>query len=485
MRLPDIKMVIRIISYLMLIEAGFLIISSMVSFGYGENDYLDFLFAAGCETFLACAGILFTPKNSTEMGKREGYLVVSLVWIIFSLFGMLPFYMSGASRSITDAFFETMSGFTTTGATIFTDVETLSHGLLFWRGLTQWIGGLGIITLFLAILPVIGFDGMSLFAAEVPGISKTKLHARVGQTAKFFWIVYLGLTIMEVVFLRIAGMEIFDSICHSFSTMACGGFSTKNASIAHWASPAIEYIITLFMALGGINFALYFFLLKGQPGRFFKDEELHYYTMIIIIVTTMITSSLIAHENCSKIEEMFRHAIFSVVSVMTTTGFTNCDYMSWNPFSWTILIIVMAFGGMAGSTAGGIKTARIALLIKNSYYEFKRLAHPNAIIPVRFNGVMVETKTMNNVLAFVFLYITITILGILSLTAFDMGFVEAVSSALTAIGNVGVGMGDVGPAYNFAAIPNTCKWIMSILMLIGRLELFTVLILFTPAFWKQ
>lgn len=485
MRLPDIKMVVRIISYLMLIEAGFLIISSMVSLGYGENDYLDFLFAAGCETFLACAGILFTPKNSTEMGKREGYLVVSLVWIIFSLFGMLPFYMSGASRSITDAFFETMSGFTTTGATIFTDVETLSHGLLFWRGLTQWIGGLGIITLFLAILPVIGFDGMSLFAAEVPGISKTKLHARVGQTAKFFWIVYLGLTIMEVVFLRIAGMEIFDSICHSFSTMACGGFSTKNASIAHWASPAIEYIITLFMALGGINFALYFFLLKGQPGRFFKDEELHYYTMIIIIVTTMITSSLIAHENCSKIEEMFRHAIFSVVSVMTTTGFTNCDYMSWNPFSWTILIIVMAFGGMAGSTAGGIKTARIALLIKNSYYEFKRLAHPNAIIPVRFNGVMVETKTMNNVLAFVFLYITITILGILSLTAFDMGFVEAVSSALTAIGNVGVGMGDVGPAYNFAAIPNTCKWIMSILMLIGRLELFTVLILFTPAFWKQ
>lgn len=485
MRLPDIKMVVRIISYLMLIEAGFLIISSMVSLGYGENDYLDFLFAAGCETFLACAGILFTPKNSTEMGKREGYLVVSLVWIIFSLFGMLPFYMSGASRSITDAFFETMSGFTTTGATIFTDVETLSHGLLFWRGLTQWIGGLGIITLFLAILPVIGFDGMSLFAAEVPGISKTKLHARVGQTAKFFWIVYLGLTIMEVVFLRIAGMEIFDSICHSFSTMACGGFSTKNASIAHWASPAIEYIITLFMALGGINFALYFFLLKGQPGRFFKDEELHYYTMIIIIVTTMITSSLIAHENCSKIEEMFRHAIFSVVSVMTTTGFTNCDYMSWNPFSWTILIIVMAFGGMAGSTAGGIKTARIALLIKNSYYEFKRLAHPNALIPVRFNGVMVETKTMNNVLAFVFLYITITILGILSLTAFDMGFVEAVSSALTAIGNVGVGMGDVGPAYNFAAIPNTCKWIMSILMLIGRLELFTVLILFTPAFWKQ
>lgn len=485
MRLPDIKMVVRIISYLMLIEAGFLIISSMVSLGYGENDYLDFLFAAGCETFLACVGILFTPKNSTEMGKREGYLVVSLVWIIFSLFGMLPFYMSGASRSITDAFFETMSGFTTTGATIFTDVETLSHGLLFWRGLTQWIGGLGIITLFLAILPVIGFDGMSLFAAEVPGISKTKLHARVGQTAKFFWIVYLGLTIMEVVFLRIAGMEIFDSICHSFSTMACGGFSTKNASIAHWASPAIEYIITLFMALGGINFALYFFLLKGQPGRFFKDEELHYYTMIIIIVTTMITSSLIAHENCSKIEEMFRHAIFSVVSVMTTTGFTNCDYMSWNPFSWTILIIVMAFGGMAGSTAGGIKTARIALLIKNSYYEFKRLAHPNALIPVRFNGVMVETKTMNNVLAFVFLYITITILGILSLTAFDMGFVEAVSSALTAIGNVGVGMGDVGPAYNFAAIPNTCKWIMSILMLIGRLELFTVLILFTPAFWKQ
>lgn len=485
MRLPDIKMVVRIISYLMLIEAGFLIISSMVSLGYGENDYLDFLFAAGCETFLACAGILFTPKNSTEMGKREGYLVVSLVWIIFSIFGMLPFYTSGAVDNITDAFFETMSGFTTTGATIFTDVETLSHGLLFWRGLTQWIGGLGIITLFLAILPVIGFDGMSLFAAEVPGISKTKLHARVGQTAKFFWIVYLGLTIMEVVFLRIAGMEIFDSICHSFSTMACGGFSTKNASIAHWASPAIEYIITLFMALGGINFALYFFLLKGQPGRFFKDEELHYYTMIIIIVTTMITSSLIAHENCSKIEEMFRHAIFSVVSVMTTTGFTNCDYMSWNPFSWTILIIVMAFGGMAGSTAGGIKTARIALLIKNSYYEFKRLAHPNALIPVRFNGVMVETKTMNNVLAFVFLYITITILGILSLTAFDMGFVEAVSSALTAIGNVGVGMGDVGPAYNFAAIPNTCKWIMSILMLIGRLELFTVLILFTPAFWKQ
>lgn len=485
MRFPDIKMVVRIISYLMLIEAGFLLLSSLVSFGYGEKDFLDFIFAAACEILLACTGILFTPKNSTEMGKREGYLVVSLVWIIFSIFGMLPFYTSGATRSITDAFFETMSGFTTTGATIFIDVEVLSHGLLFWRGLTQWIGGLGIITLFLAILPVIGFDGMSLFAAEVPGVSKTKLHARVGQTAKFFWIVYIGLTILEIILLYIAGMGIFDSMCHSFTTMACGGFSTKNASIAHWASPAIEYIITVFMALGGINFALYFFLLKGQPGKFLKNEELRYYISIILIVTAMITASLVAHENISEIESIFRHAIFSVVSVMTTTGFTNCNYMLWNPFSWTILIIVMAFGGMSGSTAGGIKTARIALLVKNSYYEFQRLAHPNALIPVRFDGIMVDTKTMNNVLAFVFLYITITILGILSLTAFDMGFLEAVSSALTAIGNVGIGMGDVGPAYNFASIPATCKWIMSVLMLIGRLELFTVLILFTPAFWKQ
>lgn len=478
-------MVIRIISYLMLIEAGFLVISGMVSLGYGDKDYLDFLIAAGSAAVLAGAGLIFTPKNSKEPGKREGYLVVSLVWIIFSIFGMLPFYTSGAVDSITDAFFETMSGFTSTGATIFTDVECLSHGLLFWRGLTQWIGGLGIITMFLAILPVIGFDGMSLFTAEVPGVNKSKLHARVGQTAKFFWILYVGLTIAEIIALCIAGMGVFDAICHSFATMACGGFSTKNASLAYWASPAMEYIVTIFMALGGINFALYFYLLKGQAGKFFKNEELRYYGIFILAFTAMITTSLLSHGNSTGIEDAFRKAVFNVVSVMTTTGFTNCDFMLWAPFTWTVLIIVMAFGGMSGSTAGGIKTARIALLIKNSYYEFRRLAHPNAIIPIRFDGAIMDTKTMHNVLAFVFLYITITILGILGLTAFDMGFVESVSSALTAIGNVGVGMGDVGPAYNFAAIPAGCKWIMSVLMLIGRLELFTVLILFTPAFWKQ
>ncbi len=485
MRLPDFKMVVRIISYLLLFEVGFLVISGLVSIGYGEKVFIDFMIAAGVTLLPAVIGLIATPKNTKEMGKREGYLVVSSIWVIFSFFGMLPFYTSGATNSITDAFFEAISGFTATGATIFQDVESLPHGLLFWRGLTQWIGGLGIITLFLAILPVIGFDGMSLFAAEVPGVGKTKLHTRVGQTAKFFWIVYIALTLAEMVSLFFAGMDWFDAICHSFTTMSCGGFSTKNNSLAYWGSPLMEYIVTFFMILGGINFALYFYLIKGKPGKFFKNEELRYYMFFILLFTLMITVSLILSGKSPGIEDTFRKALFSLVSIMTTTGFYNYDYTLWPPFAWTVLIIVMTFGGMSGSTAGGIKTARIALLMKNSYYEFKRLAHPNAVVPVRFDSAIVSEKVMHNVLAFIFLYLSIAIIAVLVLTAFGMDFLEAVSSALVSIGNVGVGMGDVGPTCTFAAIPSGCKWAMSLLMLIGRLELFTVLILFTPAFWKQ
>lgn len=485
MRRPDIKLVVRTLSFLLLFEAGFMALAGGVSLAYGDGDY-PYYFATAAATLVICLiGILTTPKMHASMGKREGFLIVSLVWVVFSLIGMLPMYLSGAAGSITDAFFETMSGFTTTGMTIFTDVESLTHGTLFWRSIMQWVGGLGIITMSLALLPIIGSEGMNLFAAEVPGVSKAKLHARIGQTSKFFWIVYVGLTILAFGSFRLSGMEFFDAMCHAFSTMSTGGFSTRNESMAYFASPAMEYVTIIFMILGGTNFSLYFYLIKGMPLKFLKNEELHYYIGIIAAFSLILACSLFLRHTCPDVETSIRYALFNVVSVMTTTGFTTSDYMTWNAFAWTILILVMFFGGMSGSTSGGMKTARIALMIKNGYYEFRRLAHPKAIIPVRFENQLVSIKMLNSISAFAFLYLGLSILGSLIMTACGMGFLEALSASVSAIGNVGVAMGEIGPATGISGIPDLCKWVMAALMLIGRLELFTVLILFTPAFWKQ
>jgi trk system potassium uptake protein len=483
----NFKIVVRTLGFLLLFQSFFMLLSSIVAFIYNEPDVKPMMYATGITLLAGLLSALFIPKPTEPIGKREAYLVVALVWIVFSLFGLLPFWMSGAIPSFTDAFFETMSGFTTTGASILTDVESLSHGLLFWRSIIQWLGGMGIIVLSLAILPLLGMGGMQLFVAEVPGPTKDKLHAKVSFTAKALWGIYVLLTLSQALLLWLGGMDLFDGICHSFTTMATGGFSTKNASIAFWNSPFIEYIVILYMFLAGINFSLYFFVLKGNFEKLFKNEELKFYLLFVVSFTAFVAFSITFYtpELVVSVEQTIRHSLFQVVSLITTTGFATYDYLLWSQFTWMLLVVLMLFGASAGSTSGGIKMVRIVLLLKNSYYEFKRLLHPNAIIPVRYNEKVVIPQIMTNVLAFVALYITILITSMVVLGAFGMSFDEAVGSAITALSNVGPSLGSLGPVSNYAAISEPAKWFMSFLMLIGRLELFTVLVILTPSFWSK
>ena len=479
------KMICKIMGSLFFIEAGFLILCALLAIYYKETDLTAFLSSAA---ITAGAGIVFSifGKNAErKISRRDGYVVVSLAWIFFSLFGMLPFYLSGYIPSITDAFFETMSGFTTTGASILDNIESLPHGLLFWRSMTQWIGGLGIVFFTIAVLPIFGVGGVQLFAAEATGPTHDKVHPRIGVTAKWIWSIYLGLTIAEVFLLLLGGMDVFDSVCHSLTTTATGGYSTKQNSIAAFHSPYIEYVITLFMFLSGINFTLLFlFFLKGKFKRLIENTEFHWYLGTAGCFTLFTTVTLVLTSPMG-IEESFRKAIFQVVSLQTTTGFISADYMTWVPVLWTLMCIIMLFGACAGSTSGGIKCIRIAIMSRVSRNEFKRIIHPNAVLPVRINRQVISSTTKSAILAFTFLYIAIVFIGWLLLMILGVRFEEAYSVVISSLGNVGPGIGKCGPSYSWSGLPDMAKWISALLMLIGRLELFTVLLLFTPGFWKK
>lgn len=479
------KMICKIMGALFLIEAGFLVLCALLAIYYKEDDLTAFLTSAIITAGAGIVSFLIGKDAERKMSRRDGYVIVSLAWIFFSLFGMLPFYLSGYVPNITNAFFETMSGFTTTGASILNDIESLPHGLLFWRSMTQWIGGLGIVFFTIAVLPIFGVGGVQLFAAEATGPTHDKVHPRIGVTAKWIWSIYLGLTLTEVVLLLIGGMDLFDSICHSLTTTATGGYSTKQDSIAAFDSPYIEYVITLFMFLSGINFTLLFlFFLKGNFQRLFQDTEFHWYlgTVGFFTLFTTVVSVLTNHIG---VEEAFRKAIFQVVSLQTTTGFISADYMAWHPALWTLMCIIMFFGACAGSTSGGIKCIRIAIMSRVSRNEFKRIIHPNAVLPVRINRQVISSTTKSTVLAFIFVYIAIVFSGWLLLTLFGMGFEEAYSIVISSLGNVGPSIGKYGPSESWDSIPEAAKWVSALLMLIGRLELFTVLLLFTPGFWKK
>ncbi|NTW24929.1 MAG: TrkH family potassium uptake protein, partial [Lentimicrobium sp.] len=399
------------------------------------------------------------------------------------VFGAIPFMLSGVTQSYTDAFFETMSGFTTTGASIFTDIESIPKGILFWRSLTHWIGGMGIIVLSLAVLPVLGIGGMQLFMAEVPGITPDKLHPRITQTAQRLWGIYVLLTFVLTLLLMLGGMNLFDALCHAFGTMATGGFGTKNDSVAGF-SPYIQYVIIIFMFLAGVNFTLHYFALKGKFKKIITNEELRNYFYVVIIATAIIASALYIIQG-QPAEKSFRDSLFQVVSIVTTTGFVSTDYLLWPFFAWFLIFLLMFTGGCAGSTGGGIKMVRILLLFKNSLLELKRLIHPLAIIPVRLNGKSVPQNIIFNVLAFFLIYIIIFAFGSLALTFLGLEFESAVGATAACLGNIGPGLGIVGPVLNFGLVPDAGKWLLSLLMLLGRLELFTVLILFSSSFWKN
>ena len=481
----NLKMICRIMGFLFFIEAGFLILCSILAICYQESDISAFLLSTAITVSAGIIASLFGRNAEKTINRRDGYVVVSLAWVFFSLFGMLPFYFSGYIPGITDAFFETMSGFTTTGASILNNIESFPHALLFWRSMTQWIGGLGIVFFTIAVLPVFGVGGVQLFAAEATGPKHDKVHPRIGITAKWIWSIYLGLTLTEAVLLLFGGMSLFDSICHSLTTTATGGYSTKQNSIAAFNSPYIEYVITLFMFLSGINFTLLFlFLLKGSFKKLFNDTEFHWYAGLVALFTLFTTVTLVITSPMG-VEESFRKAVFQVVSLQTTTGFISADYMTWAPVLWTLMCLVMLPGACAGSTTGGMKCIRIAILSRVSRNEFKRIIHPNAVLPVRINKQVVSPAIKSTILAFTFVYIIVILISWLIMMAVGVGFSEGLSIVISSIGNVGPGLGKCGPSSSWSALPDSAKWLCSILMLIGRLEMFSVLLLFTPGFWKR
>jgi trk system potassium uptake protein TrkH len=478
------KIIFNILGKLLVGESFFLFLSLLVSLIYQEDDSAAFLnagiitFAVGTFSYLISKGV------KKDLGKREGYIIVSLVWVVFSIFGCLPYLFSGAIPSITDAFFETMSGFTTTGSSILNNIEELPHGILFWRSLTQWMGGMGIIVMFLAILPTLGIGGRELFVAEVPGPAPDKLTPRIKETARNLWGLYMLFTAIETIMLYAGGMSFFDAVNHSLTTMATGGYSTKQASVGFYTSPYIQYTIIFFMFVAGTNFTLSYGMITGRFTKVFKDEEFKFYTLVVLFFAFVITLGLIAAGNVTG-EQAFRDALFTVVSIITTTGYATADYLLWTPFLTMLIFVLFFVGGSAGSTGGGVKVVRILLLFKNSFYELKRLVHPNAVIPIRYNSKVVDQKTVTNILAFFVFYILIFMMSAVLMSFWTSDIYSAFSAVATTLGNVGPGFGEIGPMENFYHLPDLAKWFLAFLMMLGRLELFTVLVLFSPSFWKH
>lgn len=487
-KILNFRLIFRFFGVLLMVETVALLSAALVAAIYKESDGYFFLISAGITFFLGALGILTGLKASPLIGRREGSLIVTFIWVVFTLFGLLPFWISGSIPSFTDAFFETISGFTTTGASILNNIEELSHSILYWRSLTHWIGGLGIIVISLAILPVFGVSGTQLFVAESAGPTKDKIHPKINETAKRLFLIYIILTVSESILLKLGGMGWFDAICHSFGTVATGGFSTKQASIGYWSSPYIQYVIAIFMLLSGVNFSLYYFGFKNKFRKLFENEELKYYLLTLLAFSLIVTFSLIDFSQVysfAGIEMAWREAFFNVTACMTTTGFATADYMYWKTFTWVLLLIAMIIGASAGSTSGAIKMVRIVIVFKYCYYEIQKLIHPNAVMPVKYNGLIVKADVITRVLAFVLLYLFTVAVGILILSMSGMDFQESIGGLITCLGGVGPGLGQVGPAGNFSAIPDFSKWFLSFIMLLGRLELFTVLVLFTPSFWRK
>lgn len=440
----------------------------------------------------------FNKPIHTNIQKKEGYLIVTLGWLTLCLTGMLPYMLSGAIPNFTNAFFETVSGYSTTGSSILTDIESMPKGILFWRSATHWIGGMGIIVLTIAILPLLGIGGMQLFMAEAPGPSADKLHPRITDTAKRLYLIYVVLTMVEFLLLKLAGMTWFDAINHAMATMSTGGFSTKNASIAFYnGMPFIQYIIIFFMFVAGTNFVLTYFALKGQLKKVLQSEEFRYYGYAILGISTIIAVLILFFQDPNlqtnvthpmvfgATESAIRHALFQVTSVITTTGFVSADFTMWSFFATGIFFALFFLGGSAGSTSGGIKIVRHIVMLKNSFLEFKKALHPNAIIPVRYDQKPVNQSIVFNILSFFIIYMLIFIIASVILTFFGLDFLSALGAAASSLGNIGPAIGSVNPVANFAHLSIAAKWFCALLMLIGRLELFTVLILFTPFFWRK
>ncbi len=490
----DILTVLGILGSFVFFLGFALLIPVGIDLIYEGTTWHSFLYSASI-AFVVGGTLFYLFKPEQELRIREGFLVVSLTWLFLSLVGALPFVISGVIPSYTDAVFETMSGLTTTGATILggttsdgivnPQIEAIPRSMLFWRSLAHWLGGMGIIVLSIAILPLLGIGGMQLFQAESPGPTTDKLTPRVQETAKLLWVVYVAFTAAEFLLLWIhPSMDWFDSVNHAFATLATGGFSTKNASIEAFDSVYIDIVITFFMFLAGINFALHFRLLRGDTKSFFENREVRFFTLVILGCTFLVSLSLFIFNNFS-VGEALRYGSFQVVSIVTTTGFGTSDYELWYPLGAFALFLLFFTGGCAGSTGGGIKMIRWLIIIRNTLREIKQIIHPKAILPIRIGDKIVDPNIQRTVLSFFIFYILIFGIGTLIITGFGFDLLSATGASIACLGNIGPGWGEFGPTDNYAKVPYLGKWVLIMMMMIGRLEVFTVLLIFTPTFWKQ
>lgn len=482
----NFPMLLRVIGWLMMIEAVFMLFPMAVCLYYGESDYIAFAISAVITAVSGISMTTFIRPARTQMAKREGFLLTALVWVVFSIFGMLPFLLCKSPLTISDAFFEAMSGFTTTGASVMLSVEHLSHGILLWRCLMQWIGGMGIILFTLAVIPMFNQSGgIQMFNAEVTGITHEKIRPRISQTAKGLWLVYIILSIMLGVLLWLGPMSIFDSVCHALSSMSTGGFSTRDASIGAWNSNYVNIVITVFMFLGGVNFALLFKTVSSRNIKHLWHSDIfRMYIYVIIIMFVLFVLSIVVRRQVTSWESLTIDPLFQIVSTITSTGYTVANFENWGTFILTLVFILMFFGACAGSTSGGAKLDRLLYLLKNVRNEIYRSIHPNAIKSVRVNGKVVPQDTVTKVVAFLCIYVMLIMLGGIVLTAMGLPLVDSFFSAFSCISNTGLGAGVTGYGGSYELVPDMGKWVLAFLMLIGRLELFTVLILFTRGFWR-
>ena len=476
----------RIVGLLLLIESIFMLIPLITCLVYNENDYKAFLITILITSVVGGVMTIATRSSDKDMGKREGFLLTALTWVVFSIFGMLPFMLGDSKMSISDAFFEAMSGFTTTGATVMTSIDHLSNGIHMWRCLMQWIGGMGIILFTLAVIPMLNHSGgMQMFNAEVTGVTRDKLSPRISQTAKGLWLVYIILTLILCALLWLGPMSLFDSICHAFSTMSTGGFSTRTESIGAWDTVYVKSVLTLCMFLGGVNFALLFRAATGHVGDLWKSEVFRAYVIIVGVMLGLFVVAIVANNQVLSWESVTIDPLFQIVSTITSTGLTIGDFENWGPFVVALTFMLMMFGACAGSTSGGAKIDRMLFLMKNIRNEIYRSLHPNAICSVRINGKVLSADVVNKVIAFLCIYVILILVGGIVLTATGIPLVDAFFSAFSCIGNTGLGAGVTGYGGSYDIIPDVGKWVLSLLMLMGRLELFTVLLLFTRTFWKK
>lgn len=479
------KIISRILGLLLFIEAAFLLTSLAVAFYYHETIIDTYLYTLAAMVGTGAVLAYIGRGKERNISRKDGYIVVTFCWILFSLFGAIPYYLSGSLPSVTDAFFETMSGFSTTGASVVSNVEALPHSLLFWRSMTHWVGGLGIVFFTVAVFPVFGLGDINLFAAESVGPMRAKLHPRISVAARWILTIYIGLTIIATVSFYLAGMGKFDALCHAMSTVSTGGFSTKQASIATYNSPLIEYVVTLFMFLGGVNLSLlYLFFFKARFGDLLRDSEFRVYAGSVLLFTVLITVGLF-FTTPMGVEESFRTSLFQVVSIQTTTGFATSNYVLWQPILWLMISAVMFLGACSGSTSGAMKCVRISILGRVMFNEFKRILHPNAVIPVRMSGKIVPSSVQSAILAYTVIYVATVVVGVFVNMTFGLDFLDAYGLSVTSVGNVGPAFGHYGPMDSFSTLPALVKWFCSFQMLVGRLEFFAVLLLLMPAFWRR